>query len=100
MAGVDGSPYFTLSEFVEHGRQNEPGARFVLMITNGIDPYNGTAVGAEPGQRVRADRAGRYAAGGMTMYSIYYPQSFPRQALVESFSGQGYLAQVGEATGH
>jgi hypothetical protein len=32
------------------------------------------------------------------VYSIYYPQSFPRGAR-GSFSGQSYLAQVGEATG-
>jgi hypothetical protein len=42
VAGVSASPYFCLSEFVKHWPSNETGARFVLMITNGVDPYNGS----------------------------------------------------------
>ena len=35
---------------------------------------------------------------GVTVYSVYLPQSCQRGAR-GSFSGQSYLAQVGEATG-
>jgi hypothetical protein len=98
MAGVDGSPYFTLSEFVKHWPSNEPGARFVLMITNGIDPYNGRpSVMNQDSPYVQTAQEDAERAG-VAAYSIYYPQSFPRGAR-GSFSGQSYLAQVGSATG-
>ena len=98
VAGVDGSPYFTLSEFVKHWPSNEPGARFVLMITNGIDPYNGRpSVLNQDSPYVQTAQEDAERAG-VAVYSIYYPQSFPRGAR-GSFSGQSYLAQVGEATG-
>jgi hypothetical protein len=98
MAGVDGSPYFTLSEFVKHWPSNEPGARFVLMITNGIDPYNGRpSVLNQDSPYVQTAQEDAQRAG-VAVYSIYYPQSFPRGAR-GSFSGQSYLAQVGEASG-
>jgi len=98
VAGVDGSPYFTLSEFVKHWPSNEPGARFVLMITNGIDPYNGRpSVMNQDSPYVQTAQEDAERAG-VAVYSIYYPQSFPRGAR-GSFSGQSYLAQVGEATG-
>jgi hypothetical protein len=98
VAGVDGSPYFTLSEFVKHWPSNEPGARFVLLITNGIDPYNGRpSVMNQDSPYVQTAQEDAERAG-VAVYSIYYPQSFPRGAR-GSFSGQSYLAQVGEATG-
>ncbi|MDQ2840381.1 MAG: hypothetical protein M3Y72_04940 [Acidobacteriota bacterium] len=98
IAGVDGSPYFTLSEFAKHWPSNEPGARFVLMITNGIDPYNGRpSVLNQDSPYVQTAQEDAERAG-VAVYSIYYPQSFPRGGR-GSFSGQSYLAQVGEATG-
>jgi hypothetical protein len=98
VAGVDGSPYFTLSEFVKHWPSNEPGARFVLLITNGIDPYNGRpSVMNQDSPYVQTAQEDAEREG-VAVYSIYYPQSFPRGAR-GSFSGQSYLAQVGEATG-
>ncbi len=98
VAGINGSPYFTLSEFAKHWPSNQPGARFVLMITNGVDPYNGRPSVMNqnsPYVQTAQDDAQR---AGVTVYSIYYPQSYPRGAR-GSFSGQSYLAQVGEATG-
>lgn len=98
VAGVDGSPYFTLSEFVKHWPSNEPGARFVLMITNGIDPYNGRpSIMNQDSPYVQQAQEDAERAG-VAVYSVYYPQSWPRGAR-GSFSGQSYLAQVGDATG-
>ncbi|MGA8940029.1 MAG: hypothetical protein WB439_12785 [Acidobacteriaceae bacterium] len=98
IAGVDGSPYFTLSDFVKHWPSNEPGARFVLMITNGIDPYNGRpSIMNQDSPYVQAAQEDAQRAG-VAVYSVYYAQSFPRGAR-GSFSGQSYLAQVGDATG-
>ncbi len=98
VAGIDGSPYFTLSDFVKHWPSNEPAARFVLMITNGIDPYNGRpSIMNQDSPYVQTAQEDAQRAG-VAVYSIYYGQSWPRGAR-GSFSGQSYLAQVGEATG-
>jgi hypothetical protein len=98
IAGIDGSPYFTLSEFVKHWPSNEPGARFVLMITNGIDLYNGRpSIMNQDSPYVQTAQEDAQRAG-VAVYSIYYGQAFQRGAR-GSFSGQSYLAQVGEATG-
>jgi hypothetical protein len=98
VAGINGSPYFTLSEFVKHWPSNEPGARFVLLVTNGVDPYNGRpSVMNQNSPYVQTAQEDAQRAG-VAVYSIYYPQSFPRGGR-GSFSGQSYLAQVGEATG-
>jgi hypothetical protein len=98
IAGINGSPYFTLSEFVKHWPSNQPGARFVLLVTNGVDPYNGRpSVMNQNSPYVQTAQEDAQRAG-VAVYSIYYPQSFP-QGGRGSFSGQSYLAQVGEATG-
>jgi hypothetical protein len=98
VAGVDGSPYFTLSEFAKHWPSNEPGARFVLLVTNGIDPYNGRpSVMNQDSPYVQTAQEDAERAG-VAVYSVYYPQSSMRGGR-GSFSGQSYLAQVGEATG-
>src|SRR5882757_3945209 len=47
-AGISASPYFCLSDFIkkwpggssEDGTLLAPKARFVMMLTNGVDPYN------------------------------------------------------------
>ena len=98
IAGINGSPYFTLSEFVKHWPSNEPGARFVLLVTNGVDAYNGsTSILNQNSPYVQIAQEDAQRAG-VAVYSIYFPQSYPRGSR-GSFSGQSYLAQVGEATG-
>jgi hypothetical protein len=90
------SPYFCLSDFVKHWPSNQPGSRFVLMITNGVDPYNGrpSVLNQDsPYVQTAQDDAQR---AGVAVYSIYYGDSGMRGG---SFSGQGYLQQVAEATG-
>ena len=97
-AGVDASPYFCLSEFVKHWPSNQPGARFVLMITNGVDPYNGRpSVMNQDSPYVQTAQEDAERAG-VAVYSIYFPESGLRGGR-GSFSGQSYLAQVAEATG-
>ncbi len=98
VAGVDGSPYFTLMDFVKHWPSNQPGARFVLMITNGIDPYNGRPSIMNQDSPYVQEAQEDAERAGVAVYSVYWPQSFPRRER-GSFSGQSYLAQVGEATG-
>jgi hypothetical protein len=98
VAGVDGSPYFCLSEFAKHWPSNEPGARFVLMISNGVDPYNGRpSIMNQDSPYVQNAQEDAQRAG-VAVYSIYYGESALRGAR-GSFSGQSYLQQVAEATG-
>jgi hypothetical protein len=94
--GISASPYFCLSEFVKHWPSNEPGARFVLMITNGVDPYNGRpSVLNQDSPYVQTAQEDAQRAG-VAVYSIYYGGAGMRGGVV---SGQNYLFQVAEATG-
>ena len=75
VAGINGSPYFTLSEFVKHWPSNQPGARFVLLVTNGVDPYNGsTSVMNQNSPYVQTAQEDAQRAG-VAVYSIYFPQA-------------------------
>jgi hypothetical protein len=95
-AGISASPYFALSDFVKHWPSNAPGPRIVLMITNGIDPYNGRpSIMNQDSPYVQSAQEDAERAG-VAVYSIYYPDSGMRGG---SFSGQSYLQQIAEATG-
>lgn len=97
-AGISGSPYFCLQDLVKHWPTNTGAPRVVLMITNGIDYYNGSVSPLNqnsPYVQAAQDDAQR---AGVPVYSIYYGRR-DFNASLPSFSGQSYLAQVGEATG-
>jgi hypothetical protein len=97
-AGISASPYFCLSDFVKHWPSSQPGPRFVLMITNGVDPYNGsTSITNQNSPYVQTAQEDAQRAG-VAVYSIYYGDSGFRGGR-GSFSGQSYLQQVGDATG-
>jgi hypothetical protein len=111
LPGISASPYFCLSDFVKHWpgvseiqqpqpRQAGHKARFVLMITNGVDPYNGsTSIMNQDSPYVQAAQDDAQRAG-VPVYSIYYPDSgFGSRRGRGSFSGQSYLFQVADATG-
>ena len=82
--GQSASPYFCLSDFVkkwpgspdaEEGQPRGHKARFVMMITNGVDPYNGsTSLFNQDSPYVQAaiDDAQR---AGAAVSSIYYRDS-------------------------
>jgi hypothetical protein len=108
--GVSASPYFSLSDFIKSWpgaselQQPQPTpqaarkARFVLMITNGVDPYNGsTSIMNQDSPYVQAAVTDAQRAG-VPVYSIYFSDAgFNRRR--GSFSGQSYLAQMAEGTG-
>jgi hypothetical protein len=105
--GVSASPYFCLSEFVKHWPSNRPAARFVMMITNGVDPYNGsTSIMNQDSPYVQAATEDA-ARAGVAVYSIYFADAGfggggggrRGRGGSASFSGQSYLAQVSEGTG-
>ena len=96
LPGAAASPYFSLSTFVKNWPSNQPGARIVLMITNGVDPYNGrpSVMNQDsPYVQTAQDDAER---AGVVVYSIYYADTGMRGG---SFSGQSYLSQIADATG-
>lgn len=96
--GSSASPYFCLSDFVKHWPSEEPAARFVLMLTNGVDPYNGRpSITNQDSPYVEAAQTDSQRAG-VAVYSIYFPDAGFRGER-GSFSGQSYLQQVGDATG-
>ena len=96
--GISASPYFCLSDFVKHWPAQGPGARFVLMLTNGVDPYNGsTSPLNQDSPYVEAAQNDAQRAG-VAVYSIYYGDAGMRGRFT-SFSGQSYLNQVAQATG-
>ena len=98
--GISASPYFCLSEFVKHwpSDSSRPGARFVMMITNGVDPYNGsTSVLNQDSPYVQAAITDAQRAG-VSVSSIYYSDAGFRGGRA-NFSGQSYLTQTGDETG-
>lgn len=97
-AGISASPYFCLSEFVKHWPSNEPGARIVLMITNGVDPYNGSTSPLNQNSPYVQSAQDDVQRAGAAVYSIYYGDRGTGGRL-SSFSGQSYLNQIAEATG-
>ncbi|MGD0799274.1 MAG: hypothetical protein ABR910_16280 [Acidobacteriaceae bacterium] len=109
--GVSASPYFCISDFVRKwpdsadssssGSGMQPmahKARFIMMLTNGVDPYNGGTSVMNQGSPY-VDAATRDAQrAGVAVYSIYFGDAGMIGRSV-NFSGQGYLAQITEGTG-
>ncbi len=97
-AGISASPYFCLSDFVKQWPSQQPGARIVLMLTNGVDPYNGSTSPLNQDSPYVQTAQNDAQRAGVAVYSIYYGDSGFRGGR-GSFSGQSYLQQVAEATG-
>lgn len=106
--GASASPYLCLSDFVQRWpaaksetiglAAQQRKARIVLMLTNGVDPYNGsTSVLNQDSPYVKAAVTDAQRAG-VAVYSIYFGDAGIRGASADN-SGQSYLAQLTEATG-
>lgn len=98
--GISASPYFCLSEFVKNwpADPSRPGPRFVLMITNGTDPYNGsTSIMNQDSPYVQSAATDAERAG-VSVSSVYFGDAGIRGGRA-NFSGQSYLAQLSDATG-
>jgi hypothetical protein len=111
MPGMSASPYLCLSDFVKRwsgsvassstidlGASPQHKARFVLMLTNGVDPYNGSTSVMNQGSPY-VDAAVKDAQrAGVAVYAIYYGGAGIGGASADN-SGQSYLAQITQATG-
>jgi hypothetical protein len=96
--GASASPYFCLSDFVKHWPSRQAATRAVLMITNGVDPYNGRpSVMNQDSPYVQAAQDDAQRAG-VAVYALYYGDAGMRGGGA-SFSGQSYLQQLASATG-
>jgi hypothetical protein len=110
LRGASASPYFCLSDFVKNwpasaegqssaqSRQFTHKARIVLMITNGVDPYNGSTSITNQDSPYVASAVTDAQRAGVPVYSIYYSDAGFRGGR-GSFSGQSYLQQVAQGTG-
>jgi hypothetical protein len=110
LPGASASPYFCLSDFVKDWPPSAEGqrtaqsqqpthkARIVLMITNGVDPYNGSTSITNQDSPYVASAVTDAQRAGVPVYSIYYGDAGFRGGR-GSFSGQGYLQQIAQGTG-
>ena len=110
LRGASASPYFCLSDFVKNWpseAENQSGpqsqqpthkAHIVLMITNGVDPYNGSTSITNQDSPYVASAVTDAQRAGVAVYSIYYGDAGFRGGR-GSFSGQSYLQQVAQGTG-
>ena len=96
--GVSGSPYFCLSDLAKHWPSAAAGPRFVMMLTNGVDLYNGSVSITNQDSPYVEEALKDAQRAGLAVYSIAYADAGVRGGAA-SFSGQSYLAQVADATG-
>jgi len=104
--GISASPYFCLSDFVKKWPSSHsddagaptPKTRFVLMITNGVDPYNGSTSPANQSSPYVDSAIVDAQRAAVAVYSIYATNA-GFDSGTTGFSGQGYLSQIASATG-
>jgi hypothetical protein len=98
-AGINGSPYFCLSDLVKHWPSSDNNVRReVIMVTDGVDRYSGRGFDPE-NPYVRAATTDAQKAG-VIVYSIYYRGAgrFDR-SFTATNGGQNYLTQLSGDTG-
>jgi hypothetical protein len=101
--GISASPYICLSDFVKHWPSSPDAtvrhkARFVLMLTNGVDPYNGSASVMNQGSPYVDAAVADAQRAGVAVFAIYFGDAGMGGGSVNS-SGQDYLNQITQATG-
>jgi hypothetical protein len=111
MAGMSASPYICISDFVKNwpssstsSSSSSPGqplqhkARFILMLTNGVDPYNGSTSVMNQGSPYVDDAIKQAQLAGVAVYAIYFADAGIGGNMADN-SGQNYLSQITQATG-
>lgn len=97
-AGMNGSPYICLSDLAQRWPSNNPAARReVLMITDGVDPYN---LRFDPESLYLTRAISDSAKAGLVVYSIYWvDRGRVSGSGYENNAGQNLLEIVAQATG-
>jgi hypothetical protein len=111
MPGVSASPYLCISDFVKKwpgsavsssdiglGAPVTHKARFILVLTNGVDPYNGSTSVMNQDSPYVATAVEDAQRAGVVVYSIYFGGAGIGGESA-NFSGQGYLTQLTQETG-
>jgi hypothetical protein len=100
LPGMSASPYICLSDFVKNwpSASSRHKARFVLMITNGVDPYNGSTSVMNQDSPYVSSAVSDAQRAGVAVYAIYFGDAGIGGASADN-SGQSYLAQITQATG-
>lgn len=94
--GVNGSPYFSLSDLVKHWPQGDS-RREVLMVSDGIDLYYGSGDLLDPYLAAAIEDAQR---AGVLVSAIYNPGvGHYGHSYWRTYWGQIYLAQIADETG-
>ncbi len=96
--GSNASPYFCLQDLAKRWPAAPSAARReVVMITDGVDPYNVRYDPQNPYIQTALDASNR---AGLVVYSIYWrDQGRLSGTFYETDAGQNYLTQVADATG-
>ncbi len=96
VSGINGSPYFSLSDLVKHWPESSA-RREVVMVTDGIDRYYGTADPEDPYLSAAIQDAQR---AGIVVYAIYTPGvGHFGHSYWQTYWGQIYLARLTDETG-
>ena len=97
-AGSNASPYFCLSDLAKRWpSRNLAARREVLMITDGVDPYN---LRFDPDNPYLQSAIRDSAKAGLVVYSIYWRgQGWVGNSQYENNTGQNLSLIVTEATG-
>ncbi|MGP8260042.1 MAG: hypothetical protein ACLQM6_08840 [Acidobacteriaceae bacterium] len=100
MADMSASPYICLSDFVKNwpGAAAPHKARFIMMLTNGVDPYNGSTSIMNQGSPYVDNAIADAQRAGVAVYAIYFGDTGMGGGMVDN-SGQDYLNQITQSTG-
>jgi hypothetical protein len=100
--GMSASPYICLSDFVRNWPGGAAGsqrkARFVMFITNGVDPYNGSTSVMNQGSPYVDTAIADAQRAGVAVYAIYFGDAGINGPVADN-SGQDYLQQLTQGTG-
>jgi hypothetical protein len=98
-AGTNGSPYFSLSDLLKKWPAHNPEERReVVMITDGVDLYNGLRY--DPSNPYIAATIRDAIRNRLVVYAIYYHNAgFADRTAAGVNSGQNYLTQLTAALG-
>jgi hypothetical protein len=103
LAGMSASPYLCISDFVKNwpslaASSSTHKARFILMLTNGVDPYNGSTSVMNQGSPYVDNAIADAQRAGVAVYAIYFGDAGITGNSADN-SGQDYLNQITAGTG-
>ena len=95
--GVNGSPFFSLSDLIKKRWPETTARREVLMVTDGIDPYVGSGEPEDPYVGAAIDDAQR---AGVAVFGIYMPGlGHYGHSYWRTYWGQMNLSRLTDETG-